>query len=467
MVGPGSVDHTCNICLDTLGANGGVSTLLCGVSCSLLGHPFCRECLARWQATSQLCPVCRTDQRTLERNNGQPSLIRRTDEPEDAEGPSLATILGLLGQLALHGAEPGLSAHSDAQNGNGITFQWSSQPSFETGSAAPLQTSSAAIGELQSSVQFVMARIQSLDHCPLYWNAQISELQQALAQLDACLHGTIASPAQVIQQVQQYTDTVNAQLDEFLTQSEAREQQRQRAQVHQHYSGHPAGSSQPSAPHFASSLPSSSTPTGSVPNVSSNASSGGGWSWKWGWGPAPAGTLPAEAPASTPATEAQQASGVGPGTAAAAAAALTTVGAAVAAAYHCMTATASSDAAGSGGTASQAAGSSYISQGQPGRSDVASSRGQAAPPPPPPPASAAAAGPPVQGIYEAVRNIFDQHVTSDSSLGRWGEVAHHLNELHGQMNAGASQSQDASRLLASAVNAYSAYRRATASSANP
>ena len=30
MVRPGSVDHTCNICLDTLGANGGVSTLLCG-----------------------------------------------------------------------------------------------------------------------------------------------------------------------------------------------------------------------------------------------------------------------------------------------------------------------------------------------------------------------------------------------------------------------------------------------------
>jgi len=37
MVGPGSVDHTCNICLDTLGANGGVSTLLCGESCSLFG----------------------------------------------------------------------------------------------------------------------------------------------------------------------------------------------------------------------------------------------------------------------------------------------------------------------------------------------------------------------------------------------------------------------------------------------
>ncbi|KAA6423160.1 MAG: zinc C3HC4 type family [Trebouxia sp. A1-2] len=468
MVGPGSVDHTCNICLDTLGANGGVSTLLCG-------HPFCRECLARWQATSQLCPVCRTDQRTLERNNGQPNLVPRADEPEDAEGPSLATILGLLGQLALRSGEPGLSAahsRSDGQDSNGITFHWSSQPSPGTGSAAPSQTSSAAISELQSSVQFVMARIESLDRRPLYWNAQISELQQASAQLDACRHGSIANPAQVVQQVQQYTDTVNAQLDEFLTQSEAREQQRQQAQVHQHYSGHPAGSSQPSAPPFASSPPSSSTATGSVPNVSSNASSSSGWSWKWGWGPAPAGTLPAEAPASAPATDAQQASGIGAGTAAAAAAALTTVGAAAAAAYRRMTATASSDAntAGSSGSASEAqhqsaAGSSYSSQGQPGRSGVASGRaaGQAAPPP----TSSAAAGPPVQGIYEAVRNIFDQHVSSDSSLGRWGEVAHHLNELHGQMSAGDSQSQDASRLLASAVNAYSAYRRATASSANP
>lgn len=441
------------------------------------GHPFCRECLARWQATSQLCPVCRTDQRTLERNNGQPNLVPRTDEPEYAEGPSLATILGLLGQLALHGGEPGLSAahsRSDAQDGNGNTFHRSSQPSSGTGSAAPSQTSSAAVGELQSSVQFVMARIQSLDHRPLYWNAQISELQQASAQLDACRHETVANPAQVIQQVQQYTDTVNAQLDEFLTQSEAREQQRQRAQVHQHYSGHPAGSSQPSAPPFASSPPSSSTATGSVPNVSSNASSSGGWSWKWGWGPAPAGTLPAEAPASTPTTEAQQASGIGAGTAAAAAAALTMVGAAAAAAYRRMTATASSDAntAGSSGSASQAqhqsaAGSSYSLQGQPGRSGVASGRAAGRAAPPPPPTSSAAAGPPVQGIYEAVRNIFDQHVTSDSSLGRWGEVARHLNELHGQMNAGDNQSQDASRLLASAVNAYSAYRRATASSSNP
>jgi len=443
----------------------------------IAGHPFCRECLARWQATSQLCPVCRTDQRTLERNNGQPNLVPRIDEPEDAEGPSLATILGLLGQLALRGGEPGLSAahsQSDAQDGNGITFHWSSQPSSGTGSAPPSQTSSATVSELQSSIQFVMARIQSLDHRPLYWNAQISELQQASAQLDACRHGTIANPAQVIQQVQQYTDTVNAQLDEFLTQSEAREQQRQRNQVHQHYSGHPAGSSPPSAPPFASSPPSSSTATGSVPNVSSNASSSSSWSWKWGWGPAPAGTLPAEAPASAPTNEAQQASGIGAGTAAAAGAALTTVGAAAAAAYRRMTATASPDAntAGSSRSASQAhyqsaVGSSYSSQGQPGGSGVAAGRAAGRAAPPPPTSSAAAAGPPVQGIYDAVRNIFDQHVSSDSSLGRWGEVARHLNELHGQMNAGDSQSQDASRLLASVVNAYSAYRRATTSSANP
>lgn len=424
-----------------------------------------------------MCPVCRTDQRTLERNNGQPNLVPRTDEPEDAEGPSLATVLGLLGQLALRGGEPGLSAahsQSDAQDGNGITFHWSFQPSLGTGSAAPSQTSSAAVSDLQSSIQFVMARIQSLDHRPLYWNAQISELQQASAQLDACRHGTVANPAQVIQQVQQYTDTVNAQLDEFLTQSEAREQQRQRNQVHQHYSGHPAGSSPPSAPPFASSPPSSSTATGSVPNVSSNASSSSSWSWKWGWGPAPAGTLPAEAPASAPTNEAQQASGIGAGTAAAAGAALTTVGAAAAAAYRRMTATASPDAntAGSSRSASQAhyqsaVGSSYSSQGQPGGSGVAAGRAAGRAASPPPTSSAAAAGPPVQGIYDAVRNIFDQHVSSDSSLGRWGEVARHLNELHGQMNAGDSQSQDASRLLASVVNAYSAYRRATTSSANP
>ena len=424
-----------------------------------------------------MCPVCRTDQRTLERNNGQPNLVPRTDEPEDAEGPSLATILGLLGQLALRGGEPGLSAahsQSDAQDGHGITFHWSFQPSLGTGSAAPSQTSSAAVSDLHSSIQFVMARIQSLDHRPLYWNAQISELQQASAQLDACRHGTVANPAQVIQQVQQYTDTVNAQLDEFLTQSEAREQQRQRNQVHQHYSGHPAGSSPPSAPPFASSPPSSSTATGSVPNVSSNASSSSSWSWKWGWGPAPAGTLPAEAPASAPTNEAQQASGIGAGTAAAAGAALTTVGAAAAAAYRRMTATASPDAntAGSSRSASQAhyqsaVGSSYSSQGQPGGSGVAAGRAAGRAASPPPTSSAAAAGPPVQGIYDAVRNIFDQHVSSDSSLGRWGEVARHLNELHGQMNAGDSQSQDASRLLASVVNAYSAYRRATTSSANP
>ncbi len=319
-----------------------------------------------------------------------------------------------------------------------------------------------------------MARIQSLDHRPLYWNAQISELQQASAQLDACRHGTVANPAQVVQQVQQYTDTVNAQLDEFLTQSEAREQHRQRAQIQQHFSGQSAGSSQPSAPPFASSLPSSSTSTGSVPNVSNNASSSGDWSWKWGWGPAPAGTLPAEAPASAPTTEAQQASGIGAGTAAAAAAALTTVGAAAAAAYRRMTANASSDAntAGSRGSASQAqhhsaAGLSFSSQGRPGGSGVAAGRAAGRAAPPSTTSSAAGAGPPVQGIYDAVRNIFDQHVSSDSSLGRWGEVARHLNELHGQMNAGDSQSQDASRLLASAVNAYSAYRRATASSANP
>ena len=76
--------HKCSICMDVLGANGGVSTTECGMCgeaqtletvCSCLtlksphaaGHPFCSECLAQWEARSTLCPVCRADQRTLGR----------------------------------------------------------------------------------------------------------------------------------------------------------------------------------------------------------------------------------------------------------------------------------------------------------------------------------------------------------------------------------------------------------------
>ena len=335
----------------------------------------------------------------------------------------------------------------------GVSFSWSSHPSAGTATSAQADTSSAVISELQSSVQFVMARIESLDHRPLYWSAQTSELRLASVQLDACQQGTVSNPAQVIEQVQQYTDTVNAQLDEYITQTEARMQQQQR----QRHSAHQSGASQPSAPPFASSPPASSTTTPGG-NAPTNASSGGGWgSWKWGWGPAPAD---ASSPAS--ADEAQQANAIGTGTAAAAAAALASVGSAVASAYRHL--------AGSG-TTSQAqqqpfAHPSTSAQGQHSRSGAAfvgpstASSGAAAP------SSTAAAGMPVQGVYDAVRNIFDRHVTPDSSLGRWGEVAHHLNDLHGQMNAEDSQRQDAGRLLASAVNAYSAYRRASASSAN-
>lgn len=504
MVGPGSVDHTCNICLDTLGANGGVSSLLCGgyllpvdlaysfqSQCTLqadsvmriaynvhntliAGHPFCRECLARWQATSHLCPVCRADQRTLAGNSAS-SPVPGLDEPDAVQGPSLATVLGLLGQLAVRGAGPGVSAshsHSSSQDGSGMTFSWGSQPA--TANTAPPEASSAVITDLQSSVQFVMTRIESLDRRPLYWNAQISELQQASSQLDACRQGAVSNSAQVVQHIQQYTDTVNAQLDEFLTQSEARAQHQQ-AQAQQPHTASYSGSSQPSAPRYASVPPPASTAAHNRPHAPTNASGGGGWSWKWGWGPPPAGTLP-EDPESATATQAQQASGIGAGTAAAAAAAaFTKVAAAAAAAYRKMTATTTVDAqtSDSSEAASQAqhqsaAGHASSSQGQQGRTSASSgtaSGSSAAPSAAAGPAPAS--GPPVQGMYEAVRSIFDQHVTPDSNLGRWGEVAHHLNDLHGQINAGDSQRQDTSRLLASAVNAYSAYRRATASSANP
>lgn len=493
MEGPQSVGHTCNICLDTLGANGGVSTLLCGESqkfqlwgkqttpwvtpatmtlLMLAGHPFCRECLARWQATSHLCPVCRADQRTLDRTGsqgvGESSGASETDEADHLEGPSLATILGLMGQLlAREGA--GLSEvypPSAPHEGSGVHFAWSSRPTGNSVLQQP-ELNTAVIDELRSSVQFVMARIDSLERRPLYWNSQTAELQEALEALDACRHGTARNPAQIIQQVQLYTDTVNAQLDEFLTQTEAREQQRRTAEHRQQ-----AHASQPSAPPFASAPPQPGTGTYSSNARTSAASSGtteanqNSRTWKWGWGPAPAGTTSAEGSApNSSSSDSQQTSGIGFGAAAAAAAALAAVGTAAKAAYRRATADRSDANATAAGT--NAAGSSTQQQQQPTGSNSALYQQS--------PAGAAggssatgsqAAQPPVQGMYNAVRGIFDQHVSADSSLGRWGEVAHHLTDLHGQMNADDPQRQDVGRLLASAVNAYSAYRRATASSSS-
>lgn len=340
-------------------------------------------------------------------------------------------------------------------DGTGVHYSWSSQHQDQS----PLQPE--AVEELQSSVQFVMTRINSLERRPLYWNSQMAELQEALDALDACLRGTVPNPAQVIQQVQLYTDTVNAQLDEFLTQTEAREQQRRAAE-------HRQQASQPSAPPFASAPPqpgtgahSNNAPTSASGSGNSDASHGS-WTWKWGWGPAPPGTSSEGDPA--PGSEPQQASGIGFGAAAAAAAALAAVGTAAKSAYRRATANsnpstsatgAGTDAAGSSAQQPPPAGSSAASNQQPsgGASGSAATADQAS-------------QSPVQGMYNAVRGIFDQHVSADSSLGRWGEVARHLTDLHGQMNADDPQRQDVGRLLASAVNAYSAYRRATASSSS-
>lgn len=431
----------------------------------LAGHPFCRECLARWQATSHLCPVCRADQRTLDRTGsqgvGQSSGASEADESDHLEGPSLATILGLMGQLLAREGGGLPDVYPPAQHeGSGVQFEWSSHP---TGSSIPQQPepSMAAIDELQSSVHFVMARIDSLERRPLYWSSQIAELQEALEALDACRHGTGRNPAQVIQQVQLYTDAVNAQLDEFLTQTEAREQQCRATEGRQQ-----AHASQPSTPPSASAppLPGSSAYSSNAPTSGTNQANQSGRKWQWGWGPPPAGTTDAEAsaPASS-SSDTQQTSGIGFGAAAAAAAAVAAVGTAAKAAYRRATADSSdTNATGAGRDAAPSS-----AQRPPTESSGASHRQESN-------ARAAGAGvtesqaaqPPVQGVYNAVRGIFDQHVSADSSLGRWGEVAHHLTDLHGQMNANDPQRQDVGRLLASAVNAYSAYRRATTSSSS-
>ena len=427
------------------------------------GHPFCRECLSRWQATSSLCPVCRADQRTLGRNASQgpeqSSGAFGTDETDHLEGPSLSTILGLMGQLLVReGAGlPNMYPPSVPQEDSDVHYRWSAQ--HQDQSTLPPE----AVEELQSSVQFVMARINSLDRQPVYWSSQMAELQEALELLDACRRGANSNPAQVVQQVQRYTDTVNAQLDEFLTQTEAREQQR-RAAEHRHQS------SPHTAPPFASAPPQPGTgahannaPTSASGSSSGNEAGAGSWAWKWGWGPAPPGTTNEEphTPGAS-SSEAQQASGIGFGAAAAAAAALAAVGTAAKAAYRRATADSSPDSSATG-AGTGAAGSS--AQRPPPAASSTASHQQ-------PPAGAAGSGAaagqaaPVQGVYNAVRGIFDQHVSADSSLGRWGDVARHLTDLHGQMNADDPQRQDVGRLLTSAVNAYSAYRRATASSSS-
>ena len=429
------------------------------------GHPFCRECLGRWQATSHLCPVCRADQRLLERNASQGAgHSSEASGPDDlVEAPSLAAILGLMGQLmACERAGPAAQPPSAQYGSNGVHFSWSSQ---SDSSASQPQAATAGIDELQNSVHFVMARIDSLEQRPLYWNAQNSELQAALRQLDACQRGTVRNPAQVMQQVQLYTDTVNAQLDEFLTQSEAREQQRQAAERR-----HQAQSAQPSAPPFASAPPAAGTGTSSSiapTNASSgadNAPRSGSWTWKWGWGPAPSAIGPEEDQAAS-SGQAQQTSGIGFGAAAAAAAALASVGTAAAAAYRRATASSRQDTSAAGaGTGAEGASAHHQVPAEPPSSLQQQSSSAAAGSPT---GGSQPSGLPVQGVYNAVRGIFDQHVSADSGLGRWGEVARHLTDLHGQMNADDPQRQDVGRLLASAVNAYSAYRRATASSGNP
>ena len=123
------------------------------------GHPFCRECLSRWQATSHLCPVCRTDQRSLEQNasQGAGQSSRNTHGPDHAEGPSLAAILGLMGQLlAREGpfeVQPPLATHRSEGAAEGIHISWGSQPTGT--SASQPAASTAAVAELQSSVHLL------------------------------------------------------------------------------------------------------------------------------------------------------------------------------------------------------------------------------------------------------------------------------------------------------------------------
>lgn len=400
--------------------------------------------------------------------------------------------MGLIGQLLAQsqGAE-GQYSSPFGRSGRQAEFVWhfgSGGQQFgnleqheDSPEAEPASTNAIDIDELQNSLQFVLVRINSLERRPLYWSAQVEELQSAYAQLSRCRQGTIANPQQTAERIQAYVDTVNAQLDEFLTQAEARQQQeRQRRGA--------SSASQPSAPPFTSAQPPhapNSTPYASSPpqpdaNTASSqaptAATGGGWQWKWGWGSAPTGSTPDDSSPNSQTDSAQQAVGTGLTNAASAAAS------AASAIYHRFSAAVR---AGTAPTRSESAdqetqhaqhgdqpapsGRSIARQSdyrQQAHASAGPSNARQAPRNDTPDQTAATGpdGLPIGQAYEAIRNIFDQHVDPQSRLGQWGSVASHLSNLHAEMNPADRQQQDAGRMLAAAVNAYSAYRRASAAS---
>lgn len=419
--------------------------------------------------------MCRADQRRLAgAEPGASSAAVHADEQQHEDGPSLTDILGVIGQLLAQrdAADPGFPAASSARQ-----FEWLWQSGGQQNALPerqphrqphpePASSSATDIDELQNSVQFVLARINSLDRRPLYWSAQIEELQAAIEQLNRCRQRTVANPQQIAEQVQAYVDTVNAQLDEFLTQAEARQQRRQQQQRQHWQASSSEQSTAPSAPPFASAPPSSDQqPQGLAPTHASSNS----WQWKWGWGQPPAGSTTQDQPSSTETDEvnaAEQAVGTGLGNAASAAAS-------VAASIYRRFATAVR--AGAAPTSATEAQEQHAQQTGASAHGSASSSQQSWVRPPQASARQAQGYArvdtgnvlPVGAAYEAIRGIFDQHVDPESRLGQWGQVAQHLNNLHAQLNPQDRQQQDAGRMLAAAINAYSAYRRASAASQQP
>lgn len=85
-----------------------------------------------------------------------------------------------------------------------------------------------------------MVCIGSLEDCPPGWQAQCLELLSVNARLEAGRQGAVSDRWQVIEQVQEYTDNVTADLANFIRHSEGQQQQVQR-QVQQRQHGEPAG----------------------------------------------------------------------------------------------------------------------------------------------------------------------------------------------------------------------------------
>ena len=218
---------------------------------SVAGHPFCRECITRSRCSSHRCALCRREQPTLEDNGHEaaashnPAQHIRTAQPAE-QSSELRAILRLMRDRQ----EAGSGSDFGLQDLSGLGILATAEEHSRIPESYIDTTIMTGVGDLQSEVQSLLARIISVEDRPLVWDLQQLELRRANQQLaDA---RSIAAPnlLQVMSDIQEYTASVTADFAEFMRHSERQQQtlqeQNRQQQVQQQQSQQRLHSSQAS-----------------------------------------------------------------------------------------------------------------------------------------------------------------------------------------------------------------------------